>query len=103
MLLTNTNIYNSTLVKENTYNIAFDANGGTCSETSKTVTYDSSYTLPTPERTGYTFAGWFCGSTQYYGGTWLTPENTTLVAKWTARTDISYVVNHHQQNANDDG
>ena len=85
------------------YTVTLDANGGSGVDASQTATYDSSYTLPTPTRTGYTFAGWFCGTTQYSGGTWLTPENTTLVAKWTARTDISYVVNHHQQNANDDG
>ena len=85
------------------YTVTLDANGGSGVDASQTATYDSSYTLPTPTRTGYNFAGWFCGTTQYSGGTWLTPENTTLVAKWTARTDISYVVNHHQQNANDDG
>ncbi|MBR7112067.1 MAG: InlB B-repeat-containing protein [Clostridia bacterium] len=88
---------------KNPYTVTFDANGGICSETSKTVTYDESYTLPTPTRTGYTFGGWFCDAVPYTGGTWLTPENTTLVAKWTARTDITYVVNHYQQNANDDG
>ena len=75
------------------------ANGGTGVDASQTVTYDSNYTLPTPTRTGYTFGGWYCGTTPYTGGTWLTPENTTLVAKWTARTDISYVVNHYQQKA----
>jgi uncharacterized repeat protein (TIGR02543 family) len=87
---------------KNQYTVTLNTNGGTCAEASKTVTYDSSYTLPTPTRTGYIFDGWFCGYTLYSGGTWLTPENTALVAKWTPRTDISYVVNHYQQNANDD-
>ena len=41
------------------FEITFDANGGSVSPTSKIVTYDSPYgTLPTPTRTGYTFAGW---------------------------------------------
>ena len=55
----------------NTYTVTANANGGTIPSTSgwtnasgngsatKTVTYDSTYgTLPTPTRTGYTFAGW---------------------------------------------
>jgi len=88
---------------KNLYTVTFDANGGVCDESSKTVTYDESYTLPSPSRTGYTFAGWFCGDVEYSGGTWLTLEDTTLVAKWTPKTDIDYVVNHYQQNANDDG
>ncbi len=89
--------------KVNDYTVTFDANGGSVTPTSKTVTYDASYTVPTPTRTGYTFAGWYAGSTKYTGGTWKTASNTTLTAKWTARTDIPYVVNHYQQNANDDG
>ena len=87
---------------KNQYIITLDANGGTGVESSQTVTYDESYTLPIPTRTGYTFDGWFCGTTPYSGGTWLTPENIILVAKWKAKTDISYVVNHYQQNVNDD-
>ena len=55
----------------NTYTVTANANGGTIPTTTgwtiasgsktatKTVTYDSTYgTLPTPTRTGYTFAGW---------------------------------------------
>lgn len=55
----------------NTFTVTANANGGTIPTTSgwsvasgskiatKTVTYDSAYgTLPTPTRTGYTFAGW---------------------------------------------
>ena len=55
----------------NTYTVTTNANGGTIPTTSgwtvasgsktatKSVTYDSTYgTLPTPTRTGYTFAGW---------------------------------------------
>lgn len=82
----------------NTYTVTFDANGGSVSPTSKTVTYDASYTLPTPTRTGYTFAGWYNGSTKYTGGTWKTASNTTLTASWTANSGIAYVVNHHKQN-----
>ena len=75
----------------NTYKVTFDANGGTTSTASKTVTYNSTYgTLPTPTRTGYTFAGWYTAKT---GGSKV--ESTTkvaitsaqtLYARWTANT-----------------
>ena len=67
----------------NTYIITFDANGGACSSPTQEVTYNSTYTLPTPTRTGYTFEGWFVGSEQYTSGTWETNSDVTLVAKWT--------------------
>ena len=44
----------------NTYTLSFSPNGGTVSPTSKPVTYDAPIgELPVPERTGYTFEGWF--------------------------------------------
>lgn len=66
--------------------ITLNANGGTVSSTSVPVTYGSAYTLPTPERTGYTFDGWFSGSTQYVSGTWNGQTDITLVAQWTVKT-----------------
>jgi uncharacterized repeat protein (TIGR02543 family) len=66
------------------YTLTLDANGGSVSTTSKTVTYDSTYgDLPTPTRTGYTFNGWYTAST---GGTKI--ESTTQVK--TASNHISY-------------
>ncbi len=55
------------------------------------ATYDSTYgTLPTPTRTGYTFAGWYTAAT---GGTKITANSKvkitdaqTLYAHWTANT-----------------
>ena len=45
---------------DNTYTVTFDANGGSVSPTSKTVTSAAPYgTLPTPTRNGYTFTGWY--------------------------------------------
>ena len=76
----------------NTYRVAFDANGGAVSPTTKDVTYDSTYgTLPVPTRTGagytYTFAGWFTAAS---GGTQVTASTKvaitsaqTLYAHWT--------------------
>lgn len=76
-------------------NITFDANGGLCSTTSKTVTYDSSYgTLPTPTRNGYAFEGWF---TEAENGTQVKSsdivsitENQTLYAHWTVLCKHEY-------------
>ncbi|MGN1201060.1 MAG: InlB B-repeat-containing protein, partial [Candidatus Caccovivens sp.] len=47
----------------NTYTLSFNANGGSVSTTSKSVTYGTTYTnLPTPTRTGYTFGGWYAST-----------------------------------------
>ncbi len=75
----------------NTYTVTFNANGGTCSTASKSVTYASTYgTLPTPTRTGYTFKGWYTAAS---GGAQVTSSTTvsitaaqTLYAQWTAKT-----------------
>ena len=67
----------------NTYTITFNANEGSVTPTSMTVTYDQPYVLPTPTRTGYTFAGWYKDSTKYENGTWTTDDNITLTASWT--------------------
>ena len=41
------------------YDVTFDTNGGSVSQTSKEVTYGKTYgDLPTPTREGYTFMGW---------------------------------------------
>ena len=73
------------------YTVTFNANGGTISSTSTTVTYGSAYgTLPTPTKSGYTFAGWYTASS---GGSQITSSsivstasNHTLYAHWTAWT-----------------
>ena len=78
------------------YTLTLDANDGSVSTTSKTVTYDSTYgDLPTPTRTGYTFNGWYIAST---GGTKVesttqvkTASNHTLYARW---TPITYTVKY---------
>lgn len=70
-----------------TFTVTFNANGGTTSTASKTVTYNSTYgTLPTPTRNGYTFQGWFTsldGGTQIDSSTSVTiTNNQTLYAHW---------------------
>ena len=77
--------------KANTYTVTFNGNGGTASQASKNVTYDSTYgTLPTASRTGYTFSGWYTSTsngTKIDTGTKVTiTGNQTLYARWTANT-----------------
>ena len=44
----------------NSYIVTFDPNGGVMTELSKNVTFNSTYgELPSVERTGYAFVGWF--------------------------------------------
>ena len=74
---------------ENAYTVTFNANGGSVTPSSKTVTYGSVYgELPTPTYSGgsYTFGGWWTATS---GGTQITNESTvsitsdqTLYAQW---------------------
>jgi len=70
----------------NEYLVTYDANGGTVTPENKTVTYDSVYgELAIPERTGYTFEGWYLGNVEITSTTQVTTAEThTLVAKWSA-------------------
>ncbi len=78
----------------NKYKVTLDSNGGTVSTNSLTATYDSYLTLPTPTRTGYTFKGWYNGTTKVVSGTWNYIEDLNLTAKWEASDYvISYNVN----------
>ena len=70
----------------NTYIVALDADGGTVSQGSVHAIYDSHCTLPTPEREGYEFGGWYNGGKQYTSGTWTTGKNITLKATWSAKS-----------------
>jgi len=99
---TTTNRNTTTLYAQwtaNTYTVNFNANGGTTSTASKSVTYASTYgTLPIPTRTGYTFSGWYTAAS---GGTQVSSSTTvaitatqTLYAQWTVNTyTIEYNAN----------
>ena len=80
------------------YTVSFNANGGSVSPTSKSVSKGSTYgTLPTPTRTGYSFAGWYTaasGGTQITSGTTVSlTANQTLYAHWTQNTYTATI--HH--------
>ena len=72
-----------------TFTVTFNPNGGSVTQTSKTVTYDQAYgTLPTPILTDCIFEGWYTAAS---GGTKVTAtdivkltDNQTLYAHWRA-------------------
>lgn len=85
----------------NSYEVTLDANEGRCDVASVEVVFDAPYgALPTPERAGYSFAGWY---TEKAGGTKV-DENTTvtiaqdhtLYAQWGAQTNAITTVVHDQ-------
>lgn len=77
----------------NTYVVTFDAQGGSVTPASKSVTYGQPYgSLPVPVRAGYRFDGWFTAAT---GGTQVTAETVvtvtaaqTLYAHWTVQSIV---------------
>ena len=90
----------------NKYTVAFDKQNGTGGSTSAAVTFNSAMpAITVPTRTGYTFGGYYTakngGGTQYYTSSgasaknWNIAANTTLYAKWTAKT---YTVTFDKQN-----
>ena len=82
---------------EGVYSIWLDANGGTV-DVDSTIFDNGSYTLPTPTRRGYTFAGWYLGNNKIQeNGSIPIPPDSVLVAQWYAN---SYkIVYHKAENA----
>ena len=80
--------------------VTFKANGGSGSDKTQTVTYNTNTALSsnTFTRTGYTFAGWATsadGSVAYADGASVKlTAHTTLYAKWTANT---YTITYKDQ------
>ena len=70
----------------NSYNLSLDAAGGTVPYSGKVVSYRSQIgDLPTPERTGYTFGGWYLGSELIAPDmVYLVVGDSTATARWTA-------------------
>jgi uncharacterized repeat protein (TIGR02543 family) len=72
----------------NSYTVTYDAQGGTGSPASKSVTFGSAYgALPSPARNGYAFAGWWTGvngtGTKLSSATIVSnAANHSIYAKW---------------------
>ena len=88
-------------VTDLTYNISYNANGGSGAPSSQTKYYDKSLSLSSlkPIRTGYTFKGWSTSSTatkaSYQpGDNYTSNSNATLYAVWEKiQYNISYDAN----------
>ena len=83
------------IINEASYDITFDANSGSVTTTSKTIKNNTEYgMLPTPTRTGYTFAGWFTESGEKVTDATIFTSNTpqTLYAQW---NPINYAINYN--------
>ena len=67
-----------------TYLVSFEGNGGDCNTSTKEVVFGSTYgALPTPTRSGYTFAGWYSGDSQVTEETKVTLNvHHVLYAHW---------------------
>ena len=69
----------------NEYTVSFNT-GIADTLPNQTITFGTEYSLPTLERTGYTFKGWEYNSKLVTANKWNITENATLVAKWNANT-----------------
>ena len=88
-VVTNENALNLyPITTANKYFVNLQVNDGeTVSDSSMFVTYDSSKTFPIPTKTGYSFAGWYNGSTKVTSNTgfcsrWTYAQDVTLTPKW---------------------
>lgn len=87
--------------KANEYMVTLDSNGGNCESEVLKVTYDKNYTLPTPTKLGYTFEGWYNGSTKVSSGTWNRTSSLDLKARWSITNyKISYQLDGGSNNSN---
>ncbi len=60
--------------------------GETLDVTSQTMTYDAQYTLPVPQKTGYTFRGWYYEKSYNY--IYLSDGNGASSSVWTVAQDV---------------
>ena len=73
--------------------VTFNADGGTVSPVSKTFAPGTAIgELPTPEKTGYTFKGWYTDNTWATEVTSSTTFNTTttIIAKWVENVTVTF-------------
>ena len=95
-----TNVY---AIIEQGYWVTFDSDGGSNID-SQFVLNGDKLTLnesTTPTKPGYTFDGWYDGSSKVENGATVT-NPMTLKAHWEAK-EVSYTVIHWWENADDDG
>ena len=83
IVVTSNAVYTATFTNCS-YVVTFDAGGGTTSMNEKVVKYGEAYgNLPTAEKSGSVFIGWFLGDTEIKPETSVsTAHDHTLIAKW---------------------
>ena len=95
---TSVNVY--AIIKKGNW-VTFDSNGGSAIDSQFVFDKISLNDQTKPTKPGYTFVGWYNGSTKVVDGTQIT-EPMTLKAHWTPK-QVSYTVIHWWENADDDG
>ena len=92
--------------KKKEYSVFFTANGGSPEPKFQKVLYKEKASAPTeqPTKEGYDLEGWFNkdGDTLWDFAVNEVTKDTELYAKWKAKTDMAYTVQHLQQNISDD-
>ena len=92
--------------KKISYKVIFDAKGGLPVPLAQDVRYKETASAPTeqPIKEGYDLEGWFNkdGDTPWDFTVNEVTKDTHLYAKWKAKTDMAYTVQHLQQNISDD-
>ena len=95
-----------------TYTITFDPDGGTLTSGNSSYSITSGQTykaalgsaMPTAEKEGYTFNGWYCSTnsmtltTSNWGNTFTATSNLTFKAKWTQNTATKYTITFNLNN-----
>ena len=84
------------------YKINYVLNGGENNKQNpSTYTVNDNITLKDATKPGYNFEGWYSDPTytQRITSIYNRTEDITLYAKWDARTDIQYIVEHYKENA----
>lgn len=85
------------------FSILLDVNTGSPLNDDETiVVFDEIPSLPTPNKVGYDFIGWYFNDKKIENDVWKIADNVTLTAKWTPRDDILYRINYYLQNIEDD-
>lgn len=78
--------------------VTLDPSGGTIDDKTDPVQlevkFGEDFTLPTPDRPGFGFGGWFNGDTLVEGGVYEYPADLNLTARWNERSaTITFVEN----------
>ncbi len=82
----------------NKYTVSFSVGEGASAPNPQEVTYDAAYgTLPVPDKTDYTFEGWYLGDALITAKTLVKiTEDSTLTARW-QRSRVGYTVKHYKE------